>query len=161
MGELMLIRKRQLPLLIVLLAAFLSGCSFVRIQNVSASSVTVLVTVPDAGNGYTRSIDSGGIVDVFSSHGGRYTVTVVPSEQYRSILERLRDDISDRLFEEGATLTAEEVGQLVENLNHIDRLLEDLAEPGASCSGRLPDYETAVVVVSYDDFKGEWVLSCQ
>ena len=141
-------------------ALVLSGCSFVRIQNVSAASVTVAVTVPDSGKAYTREVASGGIVDVFSGEGGRYTITVIPSESYRSILERLQQQITTRLFEERETLTVDEVRQLVENLNHIDRLIAELAKPQPSCSGFVPEFETAVATISYDDFNSQWVLEC-
>jgi hypothetical protein len=153
-------KKIAALLFLPLVAILLSGCTFIRIQNVSDSPVRVAVIVPDSGGGYTRSIPSGGLVDVFSSHGGRYTVTIVPNEQYRETLLRLQEQISDRLFNERASLTGAEVAQLVENLNHITALLQELELPGASCSGNVPDFETAVVVIAYDSFNNSWELSC-
>ena len=116
----------------LLLALILSSCSFVRIQNIAASQATVSVLVPDSGKAYVRNVESGGIVDVFTSGGGRYTISMIASEQYLDILNRLRSQIETRLFQERQTLTAEEVRQLVENLNHIDRLLEESRLPGTS-----------------------------
>ncbi len=156
----MRIKKTAVLAFLALAALLLSGCTFIRIQNVSDVSVRVAVLVPDSGAASTRSVSSGGLVDVFSSHGGRYTVTVVPSEQYRETLLTLQQQISDRLFVERATLTAAEVGQLVQNLNHITDLLAELELPGASCSGNVPDFETAVVVISFDSPNNAWQLSC-
>jgi hypothetical protein len=153
-------KKGILTIALLIAVVLLSGCSFVRIQNVSSGQITVSVSVPDLGAASTRNIPSGGIVDVFSSNGGRYIVTMLPSERYRQTLENLREIITSKLFKERETLSAEEVARLVENLNQIDRLIEELSEPMPSCAGFLPDYETAVVVVSYDDFTGDYILSC-
>jgi outer membrane lipopolysaccharide assembly protein LptE/RlpB len=153
--------KKILTLIMISIAVvILSGCSFVRIQNVSDASITVSVNVPDSGSSYTRTIRSGNIVDVFSATGGRYTVSMIPSERYRETLATLQQQISTRLFEERQTLTADQVAQLVQNLNSIDKLIEDLANPMPSCSGRLPEFDTVVVVVSYDNSSGNYALSC-
>jgi hypothetical protein len=85
---------------------------------------------------------------------------MIPGESYQQTLNSLRKQIETRLFKERQTLTAEEVKQLVKNLNHIDQLIEDLAKPGASCGGYLPEFETAVVTISYDSFNNQWDLSC-
>ena len=153
-------RSRTIVFAILVLALFLSSCSFVRIQNVAATTATVSVRVPDSGKAYVRTIRSGAIVDVFSSHGGGYTITMIASERYLDTLNRLRSQIETRLFAERQTLTAEQVAQLVQNLNHIEQLLEDTKLPGASCRGYVPDFDTAVAVVSFDDFNSMWELSC-
>jgi hypothetical protein len=148
-------------LIFILFVVFLTSCTFVRIQNVTEAPITVLIVVPDSGGGYTKRIPAGGISETFSAHGGRYTVTMVPGEQYEAILKNLRDVITKRLFEERQTLTSEEVSNLVKNLNQIEKLIEDLSKPGAKCSGYVPDYETAVVIVGYISFEGVYDLSCQ
>ncbi len=153
-------RSRVLVFITLIISLFLSNCSFVRIQNVSAGTATVSVKVPDSGKAYVRNVPSGGIVDVFSSHGGGYTITMIAGEKYLALLHRLRSQIETKLFAESQTLTAEEVALLVENLNNIDRLLEQTREPGATCSGYVPDYETAVAIISYDDINATWVLNC-
>ena len=131
-----------------------------RIQNVSESQITVSVKVPDSGKSYTRNIGAGNLVDVFSANGGRYSVTMIPSESYRETLTNLRQLISTRLFQEGATLSAEEVAQLVQNLNEIDQLITELEDPMASCSGYLPDFDTVVVVVVYDPVANNYAITC-
>ena len=152
------------PLLLLLFAALvplvLSSCTFIRIQNVSAAQVTLLVHTPDSNKPYTRIVSSGAIVDVFSSYGGRYTIQEIPSEQYKDILDRLENQITTRLFEEAETLSAEEVRQLTENLNHVLSLQEQLSDPGPTCSGHVSDFETAVVTTSYDNFENQWILEC-
>ena len=80
--------KRQILFFGFLTALLLSGCSFVRIQNVSDTTVYVNVNVPDSGKAYTRIVGSGQIVDVFSSHGGRYTVTIMPNERLRDFSQK-------------------------------------------------------------------------
>ncbi len=151
---------RTILLFSLMLVFLLSGCSFVRIQNVAATTATVSVRVPDSGKAYVRTIRSGAIVDVFSSHGGGYTITMIASERYIETLNRLRSQIETRLFTEGKTLTADEVTQLAENLKHIDSLLEQTKLPGATCSGYVPDFDTVVAIISYDDFNANWSLSC-
>ena len=156
-----MMHNKTLTLIIISIAVIiLSGCSFVRIQNVSDAPITVSVNVPDSGKSYTRNIRAGDIVDVFSANGGRYTVTMIPGERYRESLGNLQQLISTRLFEERATLTAEEVTRLVQNLNEIDKLIEDLATPMPSCSGYLPDFDTVVVVAAFDAVAVDYVLSC-
>lgn len=153
-------RSRIIVFTILLLALFLSGCSFIRIQNVAAGEATVSVTVPDSGKAYVKTVPSGGIVDVFSSHGGGYTITMIASEQYIEILNRLRSQIETRLFEEGQTLTTEEVRLLVQNLHHIDQQLEETRLPGTSCGGYVAEFDTAVVTIAFDDFNNSWILEC-
>ena len=150
--------KKQLIFIWFLLVLLISGCSFVRIQNVSDVRVYMSVRVPDSGKSYTRIIRPGQVVDVFSSHGGRYTVTVVPNERYETFLLDLQNQITKRLFEERATLTGEEVARLTQRLNEADQLLKELEEPGASCSGYLPDFDTAVAVVVFDLSQNDFVL---
>ncbi|MCP4139691.1 MAG: hypothetical protein GY755_05275 [Chloroflexi bacterium] len=144
----------------LMLVFLLSSCSFVRIQNVAVSTATVSVRVPDSGKTYVRTIRSGAIVDVFSSHGGSYTITMIESEEYINFLKDLRSEIERKLFSEGKTLTAEEVVRLTENLKQIDSSLEQTRLPGATCSGYVPDFDTVVVVISFDDFNANWSLSC-
>ena len=148
-------------LVLILAAAFiLSGCSFISLQNVADTTATISVRTPDSGKAYTRTIRSRDSVDVFSSYGGRYTVTTIPSERYRQLLSTLQQAITTRLFEEAATLTAEGVSVLTNNLNQIDRMIEGLDEPGATCSGNVADFDTSVVIISYDNNTGLWNLSC-
>jgi hypothetical protein len=138
----------------------LSGCSFVRVQNVSDTNVRVLVNVPDSNAGISRNVRPGSVVDAFSSHGGRYSVTILPNERYREFLLDLRTEIGRRLFEERAELTGDEVGRLVARLNEVNVFLKELAEPGASCSGSLPDFDTSVVIIVFDISLAKYVLSC-
>ena len=153
--------KRRLILLATMsLALLLASCSFVRIQNVSDANATVLVRVPDSSQGYTRTVRPGAIIDVFSGHGGRYTITMLPDEQYRQLLEDLRTEVSRRLFEEGASLSADDVSRLVERLNDADNELARLAQPGATCSGYLPDFDTVVVTLAWDFTTNQWALAC-
>ena len=156
-----MMNKKIITPIIVLLALFItSGCSFVRIQNVSDATITVSVKVPDSGKSYTRNISPGSIVDVFSANGGRYSVSLIPSERYKETLNSLQEMISARLFKERATLTAEQVTTLTHNLNGIDQLIDDLAKPMPSCSGYLPDFDTVVVVVVFDSFTANYDRSC-
>ena len=156
-----MMKKKSLILLAIILSiGILSGCSFVRIQNVSENTVTDLVNTPDSGKAYTRTIRGGQIVDVFSANGGRYTVTMIPTERYKDTLYTLQQQISNRLFEERATLTADQVATLVKNLNTIDQAIKDLAKPMPSCSGYLPDFDTVVVIIALDYSTGNYEVSC-
>jgi hypothetical protein len=147
-------------LVLLIICIFLIGCSFVEVVNTSELSARVSVTVPDAGGSTTEYIKPGGTMDVFSSTGGRYTVQVLPDEKYRQLLLDLQNEISNKLFTEGKTLTGNDVTRLVNQLNDIDDQLEKLAEEGASCQGTVPEYETVVVVLSWDLDSNNWVLSC-
>ena len=156
----MLNKKAFVPIALLISVVVLSGCSFVNIQNMSDAEITVSVKVPDSGSSSTRNIQAGDIVDVFSANGGRYSISLLPGQRYQELLENLRQLISQRLFEDGATLSADEVARLIEKLNQVDQLIEDLADPMPFCSGYLPDFETVVVVVAYDESSGNYVLSC-
>lgn len=141
-------------------AALLAGCSFVAVQNVSEATAVVRVIVPDNGYGYTRKVRSGDMVEVFTGHGGRYTVTVLPDEDYRNLLTGLRAEISRRLFRERDALSADDVRNLVQRLRDVDEALADLARPGASCGGTVSDFESVVATVSYDAANGRFSVSC-
>ena len=146
--------------IVVLFGIILSGCSFIRVQNVSEANVRVLVRTPDSNRGYTRVVTSGSVIDVFSSHGGRYTITTLPNEQYRALLNDLQQQVSERLFTEGKTLSAADVARLVERLNDIDHLLATLGDADTSCSGNVGDFDTAVAVVVWDETQQQWALTC-
>ena len=155
-------KTRALAFLTVAVSLFLGGCSFVHVQNISEMPVYVLVKVPDSSKAYTRVVQPVGISEVFSGHGGRYTVTLLPNEDFVNLLQDLRGQISERLFTEGATLTSEEVAMLVNRLNDIDAALQShLNSPSVSCSGNVPDYESAVVTVTYDQSLDRLTLDCQ
>ncbi len=157
----MLSRRTILRLSLLLSALLLAGCTFVQVQNISDLNATVAIRVPDSPGAYTRQVGPGNSVEVFSNYGGQYSITVVPSERYRQTLLSLRDQITQKLFEERATLTAAEVAQLIENLGRINQLVEEMAQPGASCGGNVPDFETAVAILSWDSLDSTWTLTCQ
>ena len=153
--------KLRLLLYLLLFGLIFSGCSFIRIQNISEVRVRVLIRVPDNSKGYMRSINPGNITDVFSGHGGRYTVTIVPNEGYVQLMEDVRADISRRLFEERATLSGNDVARLVERLNDIEARLEREMNISVSCSGTVPDFETVVVSIGFDITSQSWHVACQ
>lgn len=155
------LRSKLLRLILVLLASsLLAGCTFVRVVNNTTSTNTVLISVPDNAWGYTRRVRSGGSTEVFSSHGGRYVVSLLPDKEYIQLLESIRAIITKRLFQEGASLTPAEVAQLVNRLEDIEQQIEQELAVQATCSGSVPDFETVVVTLSGDSASGTWQLSC-
>jgi hypothetical protein len=152
--------KRLNLILLIFMGLFIVGCSFVEVVNTSELSARVNVAVPDSGGGTTEYIKPGGTMDVFSTTGGRYTVQVLPDEKYRQLLLDLQNEITKKLFDERDTLTGNDVTRLVNQLNDIDDQLERLAEEGTSCQGTVPDYETVVVIMSWDQANSNWSLSC-
>lgn len=154
-------RIHRIVIFLSLATLALSGCTFIRVQNIADSGLRVRVQTPDGDQASTRYIEGGGIVEVFTAEGGAFTVSTLPDEQYREILEKLQSDISNRLFEEQGTLTASEVSQLVQNMQQIEKLLADLAaENQVTCSGFVPDFETAIVTAYYDTEADRWTLNC-
>lgn len=142
------------------LIMLLGGCTFVQVQNVTELNVRVAVRVPDSSSTYTLMVSPVGIGEVFSSHGGPYSVTILPDEEYIQLLESIQNQITEKLFTEGATLSAEEVATLTRRINDIDAFLEEAKSVNASCRGRVPDFETAVVTVSIEPATNSWVLEC-
>jgi hypothetical protein len=158
-----LTRSKSLVFSFAFLALFLSGCSFVRIQNVSDVQVRVLVRVPDSRKGYTRQIPPGYVVDVFTSQGGRYTINTLPNERYREFLLNLQTEVSRRLFDERHTLSGADVTRLVARLNEANAELEKLEQGTSegSCSGYVPDFDTVVATIVWDLTSSKWSLACQ
>ena len=153
--------RRYFLALFVLGAFFFTGCTYVQVYNLTERTVTVAIRVPDSANTYTKGIRPAQIDDVFSAHGGRYSVTVLPDEEYRALLQNIRDSILARMMNEGATLSAAEVQTLTQRLSDIDQALVDIEnEAGASCSGSVDDFETAIVTVAYDPVKNTYVINC-
>ncbi len=137
----------------------LTACVDFNISNLSEVNARVLIQTPDGGN-YTKSVKSYGNASSFSGHGGNYTISVVPDEQYLQLLRDLRQRISQRLFEEGSVLTAEEVAQLVKNLENVEEQLQQEAERGASCSGAAPDFSTVSATITWSNAEADWAISC-
>jgi hypothetical protein len=135
-----------------------TSCSFVQVQNLSEINARVLIQTPDGGS-YTKKIESGRVEETFSSHGGSYTVAILADQEYIALLRELRDAITFRLFEEGATLTTDEVSQLVARLDDIENAVEEARDNRASCSGTLPDFETAISSISTGE-GGRFTVSC-
>ena len=82
------------------------------------------------------------------------------SADYERMLENLRAEISTRLFEEAAALTAGEVTWLVQTLNEIDQRVSQMADNGDSCSGTAPDFSSVTAVVNWSVELDKWEISC-
>jgi hypothetical protein len=145
---------------LILLGLVLTGCSEVVVHNLSELQVRVLVRVPDEARGHTRVVRPADTEAFFSTTGGRYTVTTLPDEEYRQLLLDLQAEVGRRLFEERATLSAADVGRLVETLSSVDSQLDRMGEEGASCQGHVPDFESVAVILTWDIGTSKWVLSC-
>ncbi len=145
---------------LVLASLLLAGCTFVEIANLSELEAHVLVTLPDSAGASTRIIRPGGTTSLYASYGGRYTITAIPSEDYRQLLIDVQAQVAQRIFEERASLTGEEITSLIQRIAEIERLLEDLKDETASCSGSVPDFETVVVTLDYLSENKRWSLNC-
>lgn len=152
---------KRLPLILGLLlnVLLLSACVDFNISNISEINARVLIQTPDGGN-YTKVVESAGYASSFSGHGGNYTISVVPDEQYLQLLRQLREQITQRLFEERGTLSAEDVARLVQNLQDVEKQIEKEAERGASCSGAAPDFSTVSAIISWSAAESDWAISC-
>lgn len=152
---------KRYPLILDLLVCFLllTACVDFNISNLSELNARVLIQTPDGGN-YTKSVESSGYASSFSGHGGNYTISVVPDEQYLQLLRDLRQQITQRLFEEKGVLSAEDVARLVQNLQDIEKQIEKEAERGASCSGAAPDFSTVSATITWSEAEGDWAISC-
>jgi hypothetical protein len=146
--------------LVVTLLLFLTGCVTVDVINLSELNARVLIRLPDTPGGYTRYIRPGSSTSTFSNHGGAVTIQTLPDEQYRKLLEDLRTEINRRLFEEGESLSAEDVARLVQRLEGIDDLVEQMADDGTSCTVNAPDFSSVTAILNWDSANGKWALSC-
>lgn len=149
--------RRLAPTVVIIL---LSACTTVDIINLSELNARVLIQLPDSAGGTSRAIPSAGSTSTFSTHGGTVTIQTLPDEAYRQLLESLRDQITQRLFEERGTLSPADVARLVQNLNDIDKAVEDLADDEASCTVNAPDFSAVSAVLNWDGAAGRWSLSC-
>lgn len=149
------------PFILIILVSFLllTACVDFNISNYSEINARVLIQTPDGGN-YTKVVKSGGYASSFSGHGGSYTLSVIPDEEYLSLLRQLREQISQRLFEEGSVLSAEDVARLVQNLQDIEVQLEKEAQRGASCSGVAPDFSTVSASIGWSQTENDWTIDC-
>lgn len=156
--------KRQRCLSVVLLLAVsalvMTACVTVEVANISETRARVRITLPDTPSGYTRLVRAGQSTSTFSEYGGTVTVTVLPDEQYRQLLQDLRTEITRRLFEDRQTLSASDVSTLVNRLNDVEESMAQLEREGASCSVRTSDFATVTAILSWDDSISNWSLSC-
>jgi len=153
-------KTHHLLILLCLALVLLAGCTTVDVINLSELNARVLIQLPDQPGGVSRSIGSGNSTSTFSNYGGTVTITVLPDERYRELLLDLQTEISNRLFEERASLSASDVSLLVERLNEIDSALEELADDGASCSVVAPDFSSVTAVLNWSTSASNWELSC-
>jgi hypothetical protein len=151
--------KQALTILLVATMA-LTGCTTVDVFNISESSARVRITLPDTPAGYTRYIRGGDVTSTFSQYGGTVTVTVLPDQQYRELLTDLAKLISDRLWVERETLSADDVSRLVSRLQDVNQELERQAQVGASCSVRVSDFGSVTATVSWDSGLSNYMVSC-
>ena len=142
------------------LLMFLTGCVTVEVFNLSELNARVLIRLPDTPGGYTRHIRPGSSTSTFSNHGGAVTIQTLPDEQFRQLLGDLRTEINRKLFEEGESLSAEDVARLVSRLEEIDDLVEQMADDGTSCSVNAPDFSSVTAILNWDSANGKWALSC-
>lgn len=151
---------RTLSLCLVALAAV--GCSAVEVVNMSDTTVVVQVTVPDRSGSVTRSIPAREASLFTSEHGGTYSVGTLPDRNYLELLQRLRSEISGRLFLEGASLSAADATRLQLQIIDIDREIkqEQSNSRGGFCRGRLPDWESARAVIAFDEAARRYRVDC-
>ena len=147
--------------LVFLLLLLGTGCVNFQLLNVSELNARVMVHTPDASQPTTKLVRSGYIGETFSTHGGRFTVTVLPDEEFRALLDEMRTSITERLYSEGATLTAEDVTLLVTRLQEIDQAMEAMADDADSCGGAAPDFSTVTATISWDSNVGKWHVTCE
>lgn len=155
-----ILTRRILLVVSLTFILFLAGCVTVDVINLSELNARVLISLPDAPGGYTRAIRAGDSTSTFSNYGGRVTITTLPDQDYRSLLESLREQISTRLFQEGSTLTAEEVGILVQRLQDIDDAVTSLANDDTACTVNAPEFSSVTAFLSWDSENSKWNLSC-
>ena len=153
-------KRSYLLVLVCASLLFLAGCTTVDVINLSELNARVLIQLPDQPGGVSRSIGPGNSTSTFSNYGGTVTITVLADEAYRELLLDLQTEISRRLFEERASLSAADVSLLVERLNEIDSLLEEMADDGASCSVVAPDFSSVTAVLNWSTAANSWELSC-
>lgn len=147
-------------IVVVLLSIFLSGCSFVEVFNSSEVGARVIVTVPGSSGGSSKFVQPQESADFFSSTSGVYTIQVLIDKSYTDLVVNLRNELSDRIWNQRETLTGNEIAHLIERINGLNKELNTLANLGASCQGNLPEDETVVVVLSWDKESWNWILSC-
>jgi hypothetical protein len=154
---------RTRPVIALLLLAgalLLSGCVNFKVLNLSEVSVRVLIDTPDSQTGTTKLVAAGGIGDTFSTHGGGFRISILPDEEYRSLLLEVQEQINQRLFTEGGTLSSSDVADLVSRISQIDQALADLARPYPVCTGSAPDWSTVDAFVNYDSTAGTFTIDC-
>lgn len=146
--------------LLTLCSILLTGCSTLTVQNISEAGARVSVRVPDSSKNFVNFIPAGNIHQYYSEYGGSYSVTILPDERYRELLNNLNDEISRRLFEERSTLTASDVSALVQRLNEVNTALTDLDEFSASCSGTMAEDKDSIATIIYDNSANQMTITC-
>ena len=156
----MMDNRYRAVLLGITLLLLLSGCISFEIVNVSEVDIRVMIRTPDSSGAYTRHIAPGGSASSFSSHGGGYSITALPNAEYEQSLKTIQAEISRRLFEERATLTASDVAYLVQILEDIDRNLDQWGDDAGSCSGTAPDFSAVTALIAWSVEQEKWEISC-
>lgn len=150
---------KRIRLSIVLLALAglaLSACTYVEVANTANETALVKVNMPD-GSAPVRFIDAGSSTSFMTAQGGRYTLAVLPNQQYVEMLNGLKAMIAFQLF---STTPPTEAGlmDLMDQIISLDEQIRKELETKASCGNRVADFSIAQAGVALNG--DTWSATC-
>jgi hypothetical protein len=150
--------KKIIALVMLIFSLVFAGCTTVDVINLSESNVRVQISLPD-GTSTVRLVRPAGSTSTFSTHGGVVTISALPDEEYRNLLESIRAEISNRLMSEGAVLSPDDVSVLVQRLDDIDEAIARI-KPHGSCTVSAPDFASVTAFLNWDQAAENISVSC-
>ena len=149
--------KRRLIFLAVVFALTTLACGTLSVANQSDFKVLVSVTLPGSNSTDSHLYKPGEVYDYYPESSGKYTISVIPQEDYIKEMDRLRTNILGTLYINQNTLESDMIIPLTKRLATIEQTLSSLTTH--SCSGNFVDDSSISAAVNMSK-QGEITLTC-
>jgi hypothetical protein len=133
------------------------ACNTLSVSNQSDYKVLVSVVLPGASGADSHIYQPGEVYDYYPGSGGRYTISVIPQEDYVAEMDELKANIILALTTKYDVMQPNVFVELTEKLAKIEKTLSSLTTH--SCSGNLMDESNLMATINMTK-DGEISLYC-
>jgi hypothetical protein len=133
------------------------ACNTLSVSNQSDYKVLVSVVLPGASGADSHIYQPGEVYDYYPGSGGRYTISVIPQEDYVAEMDELKANIILALTTKYDVMQPNVFVELTEKLAKIEKTLSSLTTH--SCSGNLMDESNVMATINMTK-DGEISLYC-
>ena len=144
-------------LLAVVFALITLACGTLSVTNQSEYKAVVSVNLPGSSSTDSHLYKPGETYDYYPETSGKYTISIIPQEDYIARMDDLRLQVLLTLHGYQSVIRPEYVVELIEQLADIDRTLSSLTSH--SCSGNFLEDSNITATFNMSN-EGEITLTC-